>query len=184
MTTSPSVSAARWSVLCRRCSYSPSRRPRRAKPRVLAEPSPRRRRDVIAFILAVGARHGISNWRPAARPTRSAISGVIGGRLAVPRMPSVPKYLRVMGRYVGGHNLHDDVKRLEAAFSATATITCSGGRQCANPLAALSPNAKRGQISAARASALVRDRAPDGERLDGFGDVVDADDLDAPVEAG
>src|SRR5438445_1917899 len=35
---------------------------------------------------------------PAACPTRSAVSAVIGSRLVVPRMPSVPKNLRVMAR--------------------------------------------------------------------------------------
>src|SRR5438874_4011236 len=35
---------------------------------------------------------------PAAWPTRSAVSAVIGSRLVVPRMPSVPKNLRVMRR--------------------------------------------------------------------------------------
>src|SRR6476469_3105182 len=35
---------------------------------------------------------------PAAWPTRSAVSAVIGSMLVVPRMPSVPKNLRVMRR--------------------------------------------------------------------------------------
>src|SRR5438874_5041345 len=35
---------------------------------------------------------------PAAWPTRSAVSAVIGSRLVVPRMPSVPKNLRVIRR--------------------------------------------------------------------------------------
>ena len=34
-------------------------------------------------------------------PTLSAISDVIGARLARPRMPSVPKYLRAMGSLTG-----------------------------------------------------------------------------------
>src|SRR4029453_10947868 len=37
------------------------------------------------------------NWAPAASATLRAMSAVIGSRLAVPRMPSVPKSLRVMG---------------------------------------------------------------------------------------
>src|SRR5947208_5095191 len=37
-------------------------------------------------------------WAPAAWPTRSAVSAVIGSRLVVPRIPSVPKNLRVIAR--------------------------------------------------------------------------------------
>src|SRR4051812_39339026 len=39
-------------------------------------------------------------WAPAAWPTRCAISAVIGASLVRPRMPSVPKYLRVMGGFI------------------------------------------------------------------------------------
>src|SRR5580765_7716129 len=36
-------------------------------------------------------------WAPAAWPTRRAVSAVIGSILVVPRIPSVPKNLRVIG---------------------------------------------------------------------------------------
>src|SRR3954471_8830652 len=36
-------------------------------------------------------------WAPAAWPTRSAVSAVIGSALVRPRIPSVPKNLRVIG---------------------------------------------------------------------------------------
>ena len=43
----------------------------------------------------------LENSLPAAMPTLSATSEVIGTLLASPRMPSVPKYLRAMGSLVG-----------------------------------------------------------------------------------
>src|SRR5262249_14325276 len=60
------------------------------------------------------------NWAPAASATLSATSAVIGSRLAVPRMPSVPKSLRVM---------EEDYTRIRGGRKATRNARAAGCRQ-------------------------------------------------------
>src|SRR5690554_6917024 len=44
-----------------------------------------------------------ANTAPVAQPSRNTKSGVIGYSPTVPRMPSVPKYLRVISRLLGNN---------------------------------------------------------------------------------
>src|SRR5690242_21809984 len=96
------------------------------------------------------------NSAPAARPTASATSAVIGARFAVPRIPSVPNRERFIGVAVvgiGGATLQEPRPRREAGL--------------------------RNALELLRNVTHCR---PQRERLDGFGNVVDAHHVGAPIE--
>jgi hypothetical protein len=122
------------------------------------------------------------NRLPAAMPTFSAVSAVIGQELAIPRIPSVPKYLRVIAfRRFLTPPIHQLTLCSECGRSAIKKPVGPTTQGLILRRARMRPSrrmlgCRAPPMLAKRLWALLHGpyrRLPYGERLAGLGDVVD-----------